>query len=166
MAKRMARLTREEWSEYQEERGYKSYERWYDKQKAVAERSGQFMKSRKLDFDEWLQERNEVRADLKAEVEAGRRAGIGNVNQYIARSQTYDVSYKAARRIRQAIREKASEFGEEAANVSMRDIMFRSEEAKEAIFNVLDEEYHRLKAMGYSAKEAKKEISRNFFGSR
>lgn len=159
-------MSREEWSDYQEERGYKSYERWYDRQARIAERAGEYMKSRKLDFDEWLQERNEVRADLKAEVEAGRRSGVGNVNQYIVRSQTYDVSYKAARRIRQAIKERESEFGEGAASVSMRDIMFRSEEAKEAVFNILDEEYHRLKQMGYSAKDAKKEISRNFFGSK
>ena len=178
----MARLTREEWLEYQEEKGYKSYERWYERQEAIAERHGETMKSRMLDYDEWLTLRNELREDFKKEVEAGTRKGIGNVNQYIARSQAYDVSYASALNIREALKERGEEFGEGADKITVYGIMSRSEEAKEAIFDILDEQYHKLKEEEIAARGLKghkltreqskeiiasvrKEISRRYFGS-
>lgn len=163
----MAMMSREEWLDFQEEKGYKSYERWYERQERIVERHGEAMKSRKLDYGEWLEMRNELRDDFKREVELGKRKGVGNVNQYIARSQAYDVSYKSALNIRKAIKDREGIFGEGAANVSIFDIMAKNEEAKEAIFDVLRDEYHRLTEMeGLKPSEAKKEISRRYFGSK
>ena len=180
----MPKLTKEEYRLYQKERGYKAYEKWYEKQaKAVQRRFRKagldasvdpeknptyYMKQRKLDFEQWEQVSAEIRADFKREIAEGTRKGdkgLGNINQYIARGQTYDVSYKAALAVKRAMRDKELQWGEEAGSLSIMEIMLRTPAAKEQVFDVLDEVYNAMREEGLSSYEAQDEIAILYFDS-
>ncbi len=147
---------------------YQRYVREYLKAEASQQSKGYDMRLPMYSYQEFKAYRQYTYNDLKAEVKAGQRKRVGNVEQEMIRFQRYAISQRQAR----AQREAYTEYAERQRAIGITPAPFREEafKSKDPIYAdfraQLSKDYKALREMGYTSKEARQEISFAYFGSK
>lgn len=145
---------------------YAVYEREYKKQQEKMRRRGLEMADTKISRELFTIYYNNVKADLQAQVIAGDRKGVGNVFQYIVRSQAYNTNYNVARALVKsgAVKGKVLDI----ANMSRYELFGDRGKTSNGIidWNMIKNEYENFDASMHPGFESAGEyIAYQHFGS-
>lgn len=140
---------------------YAIYRRKYYEQEAKLQRMGHEMDQPLLTKNQFNNVFEETKSILKMQKDMGTRKGIGNVYQYIVREQAYPISQGLVR----GLKEVYKKTGEEVNFNRFTTYEQLKQNAPDAVWDFLKEEYQTLTAQGMSGKNAKLMIAQIFFGS-
>lgn len=151
-AKREATITAEK------ERRYETYIREYDKAYQKAQRNGVNIAPR-MSKNEFAAFYEATKNEYISQVERGERKTVGAVTRDVAQAQIeWKFSPKQASSLSQYAKENE-------LDISYKDIRAGNVQG-EAMQELIKKAYRDLKDNGYSSKDAKKQISQSFFGSK
>lgn len=98
-------------------------------------------------------------ADEKAEIKRGERKSLNIIKDIISNQKIYPFSYRAARVIKEAIKQSTGEI------VKTSTIRMGKSEAEEELWKDIKKRRKELKSQGHSAEDVKNIIGQEFFGS-
>lgn len=140
---------------------YTIYRREYYKQQEKVYRMGHDMDQPLLTKNQFNNVYEETKSILKMKMDMGTRKGVGNVYQYIVREQAYPIS--------QGLMKGLKEVYQRAGETPNFDRFTTYEQlrnnAPDAVWDVVKDEYHKLIDDGNTSTQAKAIIAKIFFGS-